>query len=57
MNAFQLAKELYYLIVVHKVKDQSRINQQQSYPLNELVDLSYALDESTIVAFTDEKER
>ena len=55
VNAFQLAKELYYLIVVHKVKDQSRINQQQSYPLNELVDLSYALDESTIVAFTDEK--
>lgn len=55
VNSFQLAKELYYLIVVHKVKDQSRINQQQSYPINELVDLIYALDESTIVAFTDEK--
>ncbi|MFE4707766.1 PAS domain-containing protein [Peribacillus simplex] len=55
VNSFQLAKELYYLIVVHKVKDQSRINQQQTYPINELVDLSYALDESTIVAFTDEK--
>ncbi|CAH0288513.1 PAS domain-containing sensor histidine kinase [Peribacillus simplex] len=55
VNSFQLAKELYYLIAVHKVKDQSRINQQQSYPVNELVDLIYALDESTIVAFTDEK--
>ncbi|MEW5550861.1 PAS domain-containing protein [Peribacillus frigoritolerans] len=55
VNSFQLAKELYYLIVVHKVKDQSRINQQQSYPINELVDLIYAIDESTIVAFTDEK--
>lgn len=55
VNSFQLAKELYYLIVVHKVKDQSRINQQQTYPINELVDLIYALDESTIVAFTDEK--
>ncbi|TKH04546.1 PAS domain S-box protein [Peribacillus simplex] len=55
VNSFQLAKELYYVIVVHKVKDQSRINQQQSYPINELVDLIYALDESTIVAFTDEK--
>lgn len=41
--------------MVHKVKDQSRINQQQTYPINELVDLIYALDESTIVAFTDEK--
>ncbi|WP_336862516.1 PAS domain-containing protein [Peribacillus frigoritolerans] len=55
VNSFHLAKELYYLIIVHKVKDQSRINQQQSYPINELVDLIYALDESTIVAFTDEK--
>lgn len=37
------------------MKDQSRLNQQQTYPINELVDLMYALDESTIVAFTDEK--
>ncbi|WP_148358584.1 sensor histidine kinase [Peribacillus simplex] len=55
VNAFSLEKEVYYLVVFHKVKDQSRLNQQQSYPINELVDLMYALDESTIVAFTDEK--
>ncbi|MFI8492999.1 PAS domain S-box protein [Peribacillus butanolivorans] len=55
VNAFSLEKEVYYLVVFHKVKDQSRLNQQQTYPINELVDLMYALDESTIVAFTDEK--
>ncbi|MFD4818992.1 sensor histidine kinase [Peribacillus butanolivorans] len=55
VNAFSLEKEIYYLVVFHKVKDQSRLNQQQTYPINELVDLMYALDESTIVAFTDEK--
>ena len=52
---FLLEKEVYYLVVFHKVKDQSRLNQQQTYPINELVDLMYAIDESTIVAFTDEK--
>ncbi|MBK5502139.1 sensor histidine kinase [Peribacillus sp. TH14] len=55
VNAFSLEKEVFYLVVFHKVKDQSRLNQQQTYPINELVDLMYALDESTIVAFTDEK--
>ncbi|MFE4429802.1 PAS domain-containing protein [Peribacillus butanolivorans] len=55
VNAFSLEKEVYYLVVFHKVKDLSRLNQQQTYPINELVDLMYALDESTIVAFTDEK--
>lgn len=55
MNAFSLEKEVHYLVVFHKVKDQSRLNQNQSYPINELVDIMYAIDESTIVAFTDEK--
>ncbi|MFP3510519.1 PAS domain S-box protein [Peribacillus sp. SIMBA_075] len=55
MNAFSLEKEIHYLVVFHKVKDQSRLNQNQSYPINELVDIMYAIDESTIVAFTDEK--
>ncbi|MGE7184985.1 PAS domain S-box protein [Peribacillus sp. NPDC006672] len=55
MNAFSLEKEVYYLVVFHKVKDQSRLNQNQTYPIKELVDIMYAIDESTIVAFTDEK--
>lgn len=55
LNTFLLGEELYFLIVFHTVKDQSRLNKHQSYPLSELVDLNFALDESTIVAFTDEK--
>ncbi|WP_338451027.1 PAS domain S-box protein [Niallia oryzisoli] len=54
-NRFILSGEQYYLMAFHVVKDQSRLNKHQSYPLHELVDLNYALDESTIVAFTDEK--
>ncbi|MBG9547988.1 PAS domain S-box protein [Cytobacillus firmus] len=55
INSFKLAEESYYLIVFHSVKDRSRLKKQQSYPLKELVDLQFALDESTIVAFTDRK--
>ncbi|WP_404355087.1 PAS domain S-box protein [Cytobacillus firmus] len=55
INSFMLAEESYYLIVFHSVKDRSRLKKQQSYPLKELVDLQFALDESTIVAFTDRK--
>ncbi|WP_394140364.1 PAS domain-containing sensor histidine kinase [Cytobacillus oceanisediminis] len=55
INSFKLGQESYFLIVFHSVKDRSRLKKQQSYPLNELVDLQFALDESTIVAFTDQK--
>ncbi|KON87655.1 hypothetical protein AF332_12990 [Sporosarcina globispora] len=55
INFFQLGEENYYLIVFQSVKDRSRLKRQQSYPLKELVDLQFALDESTIVAFTDKK--
>ena len=55
LNTFILGGTLFFLIIFHNVKDQSRLNKHQSYPLNEFVDLNFALDESTIVAFTDEK--
>jgi two-component system, NarL family, sensor histidine kinase NreB len=55
LNTFILGETLFFLIVFHNVKDQSRLNKHQSYPLNEFVDINFALDESTIVAFTDEK--
>ncbi|GLB59471.1 PAS domain-containing sensor histidine kinase [Cytobacillus sp. NCCP-133] len=55
INSFVLSGESFFLIVFHSVKDRSRLKKQQSYPLNELVDLQFALDESTIVAFTDQK--
>ncbi|WP_338471557.1 PAS domain S-box protein [Niallia sp. XMNu-256] len=55
LNTFILEEELFFLIVFHQVKDQSRLNKHQSYPLHEFVDLNFALDESTIVAFTDER--
>ncbi|MBU8878028.1 PAS domain S-box protein [Bacillus sp. FJAT-29790] len=55
VNSFSLGEERFFLIVFHSVKDQSRLNKQQSYQLNELVDLKFALDASTIVAFTNKK--
>ena len=55
LNTFILEGTLFFLIIFHNVKDQSRLNTHQSYPLNEFVDINFALDESTIVAFTDEK--
>ena len=55
VNSFSLSGEQYYLMAFHVVKDQSRLNKHRSYPIHELVDLFYALNESTIVAFTDEK--
>jgi len=55
VNTFILAGVQYYLMAFHVVKDQSRLNKHQSYSLHELVDIYYALNESTIVAFTDEK--
>ena len=55
LNTFNLEGTLFFLIIFHNVKDQSRLNKHQSYPLNEFVDLNFALDESTIVAITDEK--
>ncbi|WP_419393841.1 PAS domain S-box protein [Cytobacillus praedii] len=55
INAFSLGNENYYLIIFNGVKDQSRLKSQNAYHLNELVDLKYALDASTIVAFTDQK--
>ena len=55
LNTFNLGGTFFFLIIFHNVKDQSRLNKNQSYPLNEFVDLNFALDESTIVAITDEK--
>ena len=55
LNTFNLGGTFFFLIIFHNVKDQSRLNKHQSYPLNEFVDLNFALDESTIVAITDEK--
>ncbi|WP_102275039.1 sensor histidine kinase [Cytobacillus massiliigabonensis] len=55
INSFSLSNENFFLIVFNGVKDQSRLKSQHAYYMNELVDLKYALDESTIVAFTDQK--
>lgn len=55
VNTFSLHNEEYFLVVFHHTKDHSRINKQQSYHIHELVDLRFALDESTIVAFTNQK--
>ncbi|HLS61197.1 MAG TPA: PAS domain S-box protein [Virgibacillus sp.] len=55
MNTFYLDENFYSFIVFNRIKDQKRLNHQQSYHLNELVDLKYALDQSSIVAITDQK--
>ncbi|PLR83617.1 PAS domain-containing sensor histidine kinase [Bacillus sp. V33-4] len=54
INTFQLNGEAYFLIVFQDAKDKSKLRREIREPLNELVDLKFALDESTIVAFTDE---
>lgn len=54
-NNFQLADEFYSIVVFNVIKDATRLNSQQSYPLNELVDFKYALDEASIVAITNQK--
>ncbi|WP_313799713.1 PAS domain S-box protein [Cytobacillus sp.] len=55
INAFCFGTNQFFLIVFNSVKDQSRLKSAHAYHLNELVDLKYALDESTIVAFTDQR--
>ena len=55
MNTFVLGEQNFFLIIFHSVKDRSRMKKQQSYPLNELVDLKFALDASSIVAITDHR--
>ncbi|PLR76861.1 histidine kinase [Bacillus sp. V3-13] len=54
INTFQLNGEAYFLIVFQDAKDKTKLRREIRQPLNELVDLKFALDESTIVAFTDE---
>ncbi|WP_174731531.1 PAS domain-containing sensor histidine kinase [Mesobacillus harenae] len=53
MNSFILKDAVYFLIVIHNVKDRTKLSKELSQPLSELVDLKFALDKSTIVAFTD----
>lgn len=55
VETFWLKNEKFFLVVFHHVKDSSRVNKQQSYRIHELVDLKFALDESTIVVFTNQK--
>ncbi|WP_214483903.1 PAS domain S-box protein [Bacillus sp. SM2101] len=55
ISSFKLHNELFFLMNLYTVKDRSRLNEQQSYQLNELVDLKFALDASSIVAITDQR--
>jgi PAS domain S-box-containing protein len=55
INTFYFADEFFSFIVFNSIKDQTRLNRQQSYHLHELVDLNYAIDQSSIVAITNQK--
>ena len=52
-STFTLKGESYILLVIHKKNDRSIAGLEPQKVLNELLDIKFALDESTIVAITD----
>ncbi|WP_273834273.1 PAS domain-containing sensor histidine kinase [Guptibacillus sedimenti] len=52
-SSFTLKGEAYILLVIHKKNDRSIAGLEPQKVLNELLDIKFALDESTIVAITD----
>jgi two-component system, NarL family, sensor histidine kinase NreB len=52
-SSFTLKGESYILLVIHKKNDRSIAGLEPQKVLNELLDIKFALDESTIVAITD----
>lgn len=55
VNSFISNNKQYFLFIIHNVRDQSKMDKELSQPLNELIDLKYAIDEAAIVAITDHK--
>lgn len=55
VNSFISDNKQYFLFIIHNVRDQSKMDKELSQPLNELIDLKYAIDEAAIVAITDHK--
>ncbi|WP_093045324.1 PAS domain-containing sensor histidine kinase [Thalassobacillus cyri] len=54
-NTFSIGGNDYALLVLHADNDSSISNLEPEKVLNELLDMKFALDESTIVAITDQK--
>ncbi|MFG6115976.1 PAS domain-containing protein [Halobacillus sp. MO56] len=54
-NTFSIGGNDYSLLVLHADNDSSISNLEPEKVLNELLDMKFALDESTIVAITDQK--
>ncbi|WP_082411886.1 PAS domain-containing sensor histidine kinase [Thalassobacillus devorans] len=54
-NTFSIGGNNYSLLVLHPDNDSSISNLEPQKVLNELLDMKFALDESTIVAITDQK--
>ncbi|SFG32692.1 PAS domain S-box-containing protein [Halobacillus alkaliphilus] len=46
-----------YFITIHNLSERSLLDSESYEPLKELVDIKYALDESSIVAVTDQRGR
>lgn len=53
MSTFMLKGETYVLLVIHRKNDRSIAGLEPQKVLDELLDIKFALDESTIVAITD----
>ncbi|WP_082686968.1 PAS domain-containing protein [Bacillus sp. FJAT-27445] len=55
INSFLLDGKKYVLVIFQDIKNRGRLDKELSEPLNELVDLKFALDQSAIVAITDRR--
>ncbi|MCT2535895.1 PAS domain S-box protein [Aquibacillus koreensis] len=55
INKFRINNEAYWILVMHRGNDFSVSGMEPQRVLTELLDIKYALDQSTIVAITDQR--
>lgn len=55
LHGFELLDKQYFMLVIQDIRNRGKIEKELYNSLNELVDIKYALDESSIVAITDQR--
>jgi len=55
LHGFELLNKKYFMLVIQDIRNRSKMEKELYSSLNELVDIKYALDESSIVAVTDRR--